>query len=180
MRKLFLLVASLVATLQSFARCTGNHYADPLILSANDGINSFVTSHSSHCSHYSMAFKIKADSIGKIPSKAIDYIKLSLSKEFRCDSSKVIINRIYKSSNNEISKSRRGENVPLLKTVNYQCYLYYSYQKGLLSSDKGEYIIPLSEDPGAEYYYLNGFPHTIEIGRFKYWMSQLVKILIHE
>lgn len=177
MRKLFLLVASIVATLQSFARSTGNHYAEPLILSANGGINSFVTSHSSH---YSMAFKIKTDSIGKIPSKAIDYIKISLSKEFRCDSSKVIINRIYKSSNNEISKSRGGENVPLLKTVNYQCYLYFSYQKGLLSSDKGEYVIPLSEDPGAEYYYLKGFPQTIEIGRFKYWMSQLVKILIHE
>ena len=177
MKKIVLLVASILATLHSIASRSSNDTNSPLILSPSDGINSFVTSHSSH---YSMAFKMKADSIGEISSKAIDYIKLSLSKEYRCDSSKIIINRVYVSSKCEIGKRRKDEYVPLLNNSDYQCYLYFSYKKGLLSSDKGEYIIPLTEEPGALYYYIKAFPQKIEMGRFEYWMSQLVKILIYE
>ena len=180
MKKIVLLVASILATLHSTASRSSNDYNNPLILSPSDGINSFVTSHSSHSSHYSMFFKMKADSIGEIPSKAIDFIKLSLSKEFRCDSSIIIVNRVYVSSKCEIGKRRKDEYVPLLNNSDYQCYLYFSYKKGLLSSDKGEYIIPLTEEPGALYYYIKAFPPKIEMGRFEYWMSQLVKILIYE
>jgi len=179
MKKIVLLVASILATLHSIASRSSNDFNNPLILSPSDGIYNHG-SHRSHYSHYSMAFSMKTDSIGEIPSKAIDFIKLSLSKELRCDSSKIIVNRAYKSSNCEIGKRLKGEYVPLLNNSDYQFYLYFSYQEGLLTSDKGEYIIPLSDDPGAEYYYLKGFPQTIEIGRFKYWMSQLVMILIHE
>ncbi len=179
MKKIVLLVASILATLHSIASRSSNDYNNPLILSPSVGIYNHG-SHRSHFSHYSMAFSMKTDSIGEIPSKAIDFIKLSLSKELRCDSSKIIINRVYKSSNCEIGKRLKGEYVPLLNNSDYQCYLYFSYQKGSLSSDKEEYIIPLTEEPGALYFFKKAFPQKIEIGRFEYWMSLLVKILIHE
>jgi len=72
MKKIVLLVASILATLHSIASRSGNDSNNPLILSPSDGIYNHGShaSHASHRSHYSMTgqyggqfYDSKADSI---------------------------------------------------------------------------------------------------------------------
>ena len=65
MKKIVLLVASVLAALQSIAnRSPEETNSNPLILSPSDEIynHGFHASHASHCSHYSMTITVKKDS----------------------------------------------------------------------------------------------------------------------
>lgn len=76
MKKIVLLVASILATLHSVASHSSNDSNNPLILSPSDGIINHGShySHKSHSSHYSTAFSIQHDSVCNVTP---DIIKIA-------------------------------------------------------------------------------------------------------
>ena len=176
MKKIFLLVASVLATLQSIAnRSSEETNSNPLILSPSDGIYNHGShaSHASHCSHYSMTITVKKDSVQNISLEDRNSIIHSLALMHNCAEKDIDIRGLYISKNNGITTQNRGESsmVRYNPSPSEKC-LYVSFNKwnrGQYSSFRfQEYIIPLSSVVSD--YYCIGDGHHYNAVKKEKWM----------
>lgn len=176
MKKIFLLVASVLAALQSIAnRSSEETNSNPLILSPSDGIYNHGShaSHASHCSHYSMTITVKKDSVQNISLEDRNSIIHSLALMHNCAEKDIDIRGLYISKNNGITTQNRGESsmVRYNPSPSEKC-LYVSFNKwnrGQYSSFRfQEYIIPLSSVVSD--YYCIGDGHHYNAVKKEKWM----------
>lgn len=176
MKKIFLLVASVLAALQSIAnRSSEETNSNPLILSPSDGIynHGAHASHASHCSHYSMTITVKKDSARNVNQADRKSIIHSLALMYNCADKDIDIMGLYISKNNGITTQERGESsvVRYKPAPNEKC-LYISFRKWnreqYSSFSVQEYIIPLSSTV-SDYYRIGDGHHYNAVKKEK-WM----------
>ena len=176
MKKIFLLVASVLATIQSFAnRSVDGTNSNPLILSPSDGIYNHGShaSHASHCSHYSMSIIVKKDSARNVSQEDRITIIHSLALMHNCAEKDIDIMELYISKNNGITTKERGESsIERYKPAPNERCLYVSFRKwnrGQYNSfNIQEYIIPLSGSVSD--YYRIGDGHHYNAAKKEKWM----------
>lgn len=182
MKKLFLLVASVLAAIQSIAnRNVDGTNSNPLILSPSDGIYNHGShaSHASHCSHYSMSITVKKDSARNVSQEDRKSIIHSLALMHNCADKDIDIMGIYISKNNGITTKENGEStiVRYKPAPNEKC-LYISFRKwnrGKYNSfSVQEYIIPLSSNVSD--YYRIGDGHHYNAAKKEKWMVDFAKM----
>ena len=120
MKKIVLLVASVLTALQSYAnRSTYGAQDNSLILSPSDGVYNHGShaSHASHCSHYSMSITIKKDSIQEVSQKEKEAIIHALAIKYNCDEKDIDIINLYISKKNEIITQEKGDSVIVRYTL---------------------------------------------------------------
>lgn len=106
MKKAVLLVASVLAAIQSIAnRNVDGTNSNPLILSPSDGIYNHGShaSHASHYSHYSMSISTKVDSLSNARYASVNYLLEVLAKDHKVSSTQIIIKHIYISNKYVVS-----------------------------------------------------------------------------
>jgi len=176
MKKIFLLVASVLAALQSIAnRGSEGTNSNLLVLSPSDGIYNHGShaSHASHSSHYSMTITVKKDSVRNISQEDRKFIIHSLALMQNCADKDIDIMGLYISKNNGITTQERGESsiVRYKPAPNEKC-LYISFRKwnrGQYSFfSVQEYIIPLSSTVSD--YYRIGDAHHYKAAKKEKWM----------
>lgn len=191
MKKIILLVASVLAAIQSIAnRNVEGTNSNSLILSPSDGIYNHGShvSHASHASHYSMMFATKTDSVNNVSKEHINMVRTSLAKMYNCDIESVEIRHIFISANSEIYKSHNGyrENpfITIYTENNEERSLYISYR--IMSKiengfrhmlEGGEYLIPITNPENSIFYYIKDQfpPNKCEIGDLADWMKSLIQ-----
>lgn len=181
MKKIFLLVASVLAALQSIAnRNADGTNSNPLILSPSDGIynHGAHASHASHCSHYSMTITVKKDSTRNVSQEDTNSIIHSLALMYNCDDKDIDIMGIYITKNNGITTEEGGESsiVRYKPAPNEEC-LYISFRKWnrveYNSFGRQEYIIPLSNTDSNYYRISEGHHYNVETK--EKWMVDFAK-----
>ena len=179
MKKIALLVASILATLHSIASRNSSDYNNPLVLSPSDEIynNGSHASHASHCSHYSMSITIKKDSTRNVSKDVGYFIIQSLASEYKCEVKDIDVREMYITKNNEIVTKEKGANsISRYKSSsNEECLFikfnhYYTIEKNSLFSYH-EYIIPLTNNV-SEYFHISNGHHYYSEKKEK-WMIDL-------
>lgn len=173
MKKIVLLVASILATLHSIASRNSNDSNYPLTLSPSDGIynhgshasHTSHASHWSHISHYSMTITVKKDSIQNVNQKDRNSIIHSLALMHECADKNIEIIGLYISKNNGITCEKRDE-VRYNPAPSEKC-LYVSFRT-YIYRNVYEYIIPLSSSVNNYYRILDGRYYTA--GKKEEWM----------
>ena len=176
MKKIVLLVASVLAAIQSIAiRSVEGTNSNPLILSPSDGIYNHGShaSHASHCSHYSMSITVKKDSARNVRQEDRKSIIHSLALMNNCTDMDIDIMWLYISKNNGITTKERGEStIDRYKPAPNEKCLYISFRKwnrGQYNSfNVQEYIIPLSSTVSD--YYRIGDGHHYNAAKKEKWM----------
>lgn len=181
MKKIFLLVASVLAAIQSIANRNGEGtISNQLILSPSDGIYNHGShaSHASHCSHYSMTITVKKDSARNVSQEDRKTIIHSLAIMHNCADKDIDIMGLYISKNNGITTKERGESsiVRYNPAPSEKC-LYISFRKWnrgqYTSFSIQEYIIPLSSSVSD--YYRIGEGHHYNAEKKEIWMVEFAK-----
>ena len=176
MKKIVLLVASVLAAIQSIAnRNVEGANSNPLILSPSDGIYNHGShaSHASHCSHYSMSITVKKDSAQNVSQEDRKSIIHSLAIMHNCTDKDIDIMGLYISKNNGITTKERGESsIERYKPAPNEKCLYVSFRKwnrGQYNSfNIQEYIIPLPSNVSDYYRISEG--HHYNTAKKEKWM----------
>ena len=170
MRKLVLLVASVLAAIQSIAnRNADGTNSNPLVLSPSDGIYNHGShaSHASHYSHYSMTITVKKDSARNVSQNDKKYIIHSLALMHNCADKDIDIMALYISKNNGITTQEKSES----SIVRYKpapnekclCISFRKWNRGKYNSfGIQEYIIPLSNTVSNFYRIGEGLHYNVE------------------
>ncbi len=188
MKKIFLLVASILATLHSIASRSSNDSNNPLILSPSDGIYNHGShaSHRSHVSHYSAhnsinnvvtnnspaiqrslySTKVELDSLGELSGKQKMYAIENVSTDWKEDKEKVHLKAAYYAYVSSV-KTQNGSKVTAEKQFPEKSKsIYLEFTNG------NWYVIPLS----AGKFTIRGTSSSfIEVSKSD-WMSKLTKI----
>lgn len=150
MKKVVLLVASVLAAIQSIAnRCVEGANSNPLILSPSDGIYNHGShaSHASHTSHFSMVITTRADSVSEVRGWQIQEILSNLAKEHKVLESQIKISHFYLSNYQEVHINGINYNKTKLLDWKENCiYLDYfisGFRENSYNNHYG-YIIPQS------------------------------------
>lgn len=176
MKKIILLVASILAAIQSIAnRSIEESNTNSLILSPSDGIYNHGShaSHASHCSHYSMTITVKKDCARDVSQKDKNTIIHSLALMHNCADKDIDIIGLYISKNNGIiTKERGGSSIVRYNPAPSEKCLYVSFRKWnrgqFTSFSLQEYIIPLSSS--VSNYYRIGEGHHYNAEKKEKWM----------
>lgn len=178
MKKIFLLVASILATLHSIASRSSNDSNNPLILSPSDGIYNHGShgSHASHCSHYSMSITIKKDSTRNVNKDVRNFIIQSLASKHNCKVTDIDVMDMYVTKNNEIvTKEKGASSISRYKPSSNEECLFISFRKwnrgAYPSFNIHEYIIPLANNV-ANYFHISEGHHYHSEKKEK-WMTDL-------
>lgn len=187
MKKIVLLVASILATLHSIVSCSSNESNNPLILSPSDGIYNHGShaSHRSHASHYSASSssnmitnntqaiqqtsystKVELDSLGELSEKQKMYAIEKVSTDWGKDKKNVHLKTSYYAYVLSV-KTQNGLKVTAEKQFPEKLKsIYLEFANG------NWYIIPLST---GEYIIRGTSSSFIEVSKSD-WMSKLTKI----
>ena len=179
MKRIVLLVASILATLNSIVSRNNNDSNNPLILSPSDGIYNHGShgSHASHRSHYSMSITVKKDSTRNVNKKTRDFIIQSLASKHNCKVTDIDVMGMYVTKNNEIKEQEDiGYSIiSRYKPSSKEECLFIGFRKwnrGAYSSfNIHEYIIPLTNDVSNYFHILDG--HHYHSEKKEKWMTDL-------
>lgn len=187
MKKIVLLVASILATLHSIASRSSNDSNNPLILSPSDGIYNHGShaSHRSHASHYSAhnrsnvisnntpaiqqtsySTKVELDSLGELSGKQKMYAIENVSTDWGVDKKSVHLKSSYYAYVSSV-KTQNGLKVTAEKQFPEKLKsIYLEFTNG------NWYIIPL---PVGKIIIRGTSSSFIEVSKSD-WMSKLTKI----
>jgi hypothetical protein len=182
MKKIILLVASVLAAIQSIAnRNVEGTNSNSLILSPSDGIYNHGShaSHASHASHYSMTITARVDSIDIVQNGKTQMIIKSLAVEHKVADTQVKIAHFYLSSSYRIAKGYNGradENI--LKGKEKCLYVDYSISGFDVIREYSYnyhygYIIPVSNNK-SKVRFINYQSTSVEERNKTDWMKQLI------
>ena len=181
MKKIVILVASILATLHSIASRSSNDSNNPLVLSPSDGIYNHG-SHASHASHYSSpvvqtsrvpnnspasySTKVELDSLGELSEKQKMYAIEKVSADWKKDKEKVHLKTAYYANVLSV-KTQNGSKVYAEKQFPEKPKsIYLEFTNG------NWYVIPLS---AGESVIRGTSSRFIEVSKSD-WMSKLTKM----